>query len=151
VAANRKAKQTVSFRHRLLAELLNRVKPQLAAEELRLVARFVLHSLSHELACRLGKRRGLQNAKDARPWETAEKARALSKNVDAAELAVLLFEAILLGSAGSTTPDKKDDLLTDAAAIYKIPVKTLRAAIAKEEKTRAQKKATKPEGKRTRK
>jgi hypothetical protein len=113
-AANRKAKQTLSFRHRLLAEILKRVKPQFGPEELRLVVRFVLQALPHELACRLGKRRGLETAKNPRYWEISEKAPALYKKKDAAELAVLLFEVMLLGSAGSTTAGKTDDLLTDA-------------------------------------
>ena len=73
-AANQKAKQTLAFRHRLLADVLKRVKPQFGTEELRMVAQFVLRSLSHELVCRLAKRHGLQNPKDAHDWQMAEKA-----------------------------------------------------------------------------
>src|SRR6202521_5216228 len=98
-AATRKAKQTISFRHRLMADVLKRVKPQFGTEELRMVACFALRSLPHELTCRLAKRHGLQNRKDPRDYQMAEKARALYKKADAAELAVLIFEAMLLGSA----------------------------------------------------
>jgi hypothetical protein len=45
-----------------------RVKPPFGLDELRIVGRFVLHSLSHDLACRLAKRRGLANSKDAHDW-----------------------------------------------------------------------------------
>ena len=83
-AANQKAKQTLAFRHRLLADVLKRVKPQFGTEELRMVAQFVLRSLSHELACRLAKRHGFQNPKDAHDWQMAEKARTLYKKADAA-------------------------------------------------------------------
>lgn len=135
-AENRKAKQTLTFRHRLLSEILERVKPQLGCEELRLVARFVLNSLSHDLVCRLAKRRGLQKDKDPHDWQTVEKARTLYKKLDAAELTVLLFEAMLLGSVGNTNPDRDDDPLTAAAALSRVDVKALRAAIVKEEKTK---------------
>ena len=57
-AANQRTKQTLAFRHRLLADVLKRVKSQFGTEELRMVAQFVLRSLSHELACRLAKRHG---------------------------------------------------------------------------------------------
>ncbi|HEV7514549.1 MAG TPA: hypothetical protein VGO27_22840 [Candidatus Acidoferrum sp.] len=150
-ASNRKAKQTLSFRHRLLAEVLKRVKQPIGAEELRLVTRFVLRSLPHELACRLAKRRGLHNAKNARDWELPEKARALYKKASAVELAALLFEAILIGSAGGSTADKNDDPLVDAAAVYKIRVNALRATVAKDEKAKLQKKGAKLKGEPTRK
>jgi ParB family chromosome partitioning protein len=149
-AANRKAKQTLAFRHRLLADVLKRVKPQLGTEELRMVAQFVLRSLSHELVCRLAKRHGFHNPKDAHEWQMAEKVRTLSKKADAAALAVLLFEAMLISSAGSATVNKDDDPLVDAARLYKIDSKALRAAVAKAEKDKAQKKeeATRTKGKR---
>jgi len=67
-AANRKAKETISFRHRLMAEVLKRVKPQFGTEEMRMVACFALRSMPHEQACRLAKRHGLQNPKDPRDW-----------------------------------------------------------------------------------
>ena len=59
-----------------------------------MVAQFVLRSLSHELVCRLAKRHGLQNPKDAHDWQMAEKARTASykKRSHAAGLAVLTFE-----------------------------------------------------------
>jgi ParB family chromosome partitioning protein len=133
-AANKKAKHTLAFRHRLLADVLKRVKPQLGTEELRMVAQFVLRSLSHELACRLAKRHGLQNPKDAHDWQMAEKARALYKKADAGGLAVLMFEAMLIGSAGSATENKDDDPLTEAACFYKVDTKALRGAVVKAEK-----------------
>src|SRR5882724_6696429 len=139
-AANKKAKQTLAFRHRLLADVLKRVKPQLGSEELRMVAQFVLRSLSHELACRLAKRHGLQNPKDAHDWQMAEKARVLYKKTDAAGLAALIFETMLIGPAGSATVNKDDDLLTEAASHYKVDTKALRIAVAKAEKDKAQKK-----------
>jgi ParB family transcriptional regulator, chromosome partitioning protein len=128
-AANKKAKLAVTFRHRLLADVLKRVKPQFGIEELRMVAQFVLRSLSHELACRLAKRHGLQNPKDACDWQIAEKARTLYKKADAAALAVLIFEAMLISPTASATVDKDDDPLTDAAALYKVDVKKLRGAL----------------------
>ena len=82
-AANQKAKQTLAFRYRLLADVLKRVKPEFGTEELRMVARFVLRSLSHELVCRVAKRHGFQNPKDAHDWQMAEKARTLYKKADA--------------------------------------------------------------------
>jgi ParB family chromosome partitioning protein len=139
-AANRKAKETLAFRHRLLADVLKRAKPQFGTEELRMVAQFVLQSLSHELACRLAKRHGLQNPKDAHDWQVAEKARTLYKKADAAGLAALIFEAMLIGPAGSATVNKDDDPLADAASLYKVDAKALRIAVAKAEKEKAQKK-----------
>src|SRR5258706_6933414 len=71
-AANWKAKETLTFRHRLLADVLKRVKPQFGTGELRMVAQFLLRSLSHELACRLAKRHGFQNPKDAHDWQVQQ-------------------------------------------------------------------------------
>ena len=139
-AANQKAKQTLAFRHRLLADVLKRVKPQFGSKELRMVAQFVLRSLSHELACRIAKRHGLQNPKDAHDWQMAEKARTLYKKADASGLAALIFEAILIGPAGSATVNKDDDPLADTACLYKVDAKTLRTAVVKAEKEKAQKK-----------
>jgi ParB family transcriptional regulator, chromosome partitioning protein len=146
-AANRKMKQIISFRHRLLADVLKRVKPQFGTEEMRMVACFALRSLPHELACRLAKRHGLQNPKDPRDYQIAEKARTLYKKADAAGLAVLIFEAILLGSAERTIDSKDDDPLSVAAALFKIDTKALRASVADEAKQKAQKKAQKTPGK----
>ena len=139
-AANRKANQTLAFRHRLLADVLNRMKPQLGTEELRMVAQFVLRSLSHELVCRLAKRHGLQNPKDTHDWQMAEKARALYKKTDADGLTVLIFEAMLIGCAGSAIVNKDDDPLTEAACLYKVDTKAVRAAVAKAEKQKARSK-----------
>jgi ParB family chromosome partitioning protein len=140
-AANKKAKHTLAFRHRLLADVLKRVKPQLGTEELRMVTQFVLRSLSHELVCRVAKRHGLQNPKDAHDWQMAEKARALYKKADADGLTVLMFEAMLIGSAGSATENKDDDPLTEAACLYKIDTKALRGAVVKAEKEKTRTKA----------
>jgi hypothetical protein len=62
----------------------------------------------------------------------AEKARTLYKKADAAALAVLIFESILLGPAASGTATKDDDPLTDAAALYKVDIKRLRGALLKD-------------------
>src|SRR5207302_445436 len=113
-AANRKIKQTISFRHRLMADVLKRVKPQFGTEQMRMVACFALRSLPHELACRLAKRHGLQSPKDPRDYQMGEKARTLYKKADAAGLAVLIFEAMLLGSAERATESKDDDPLSIA-------------------------------------
>src|SRR5216683_3940452 len=78
-AENRKAKQTVNLRYRILAEVLKRVKPPFGNEELRIVAQFILRSLSHDLACRLAKRHGLESSKKEQDWELADKARSLYK------------------------------------------------------------------------
>jgi 2-hydroxychromene-2-carboxylate isomerase len=91
-------------------------------------------------ACRLAKRHGLQNPKEVRDWQVAEKARMLYKKADAAGLAVLIFEAMLIGPAGSAIVNKDDDQLADAARLYKVDTKTLRAAVAKAEEEKAQKK-----------
>src|SRR5580704_11752665 len=128
-AANQKAKQTLAFRHRLLADVLKRVKPQFGTQELRMLAQFVLRSLSHELLCRLAKRHDLQNPQDARDWQMTEKAQTLYRKADAAALAVLIFEAMLINPAGSATVDKDDDLLVNAARFYKIDAKALRTAV----------------------
>jgi len=112
-----------------------------------MVACFALRSLPHELACRLAKRHGLQNPKDPRNWQIAEKARTLYKKADAAELAMLIFEAILVGCVESTSESKDDDPLATAAGLYKIDAKALRAVVAKEAKGKAQKKAEKTGGK----
>jgi hypothetical protein len=108
-----------------------------------MVACFALRSLPHELTCRLAKRHGLQNPKDPRDYQMAEKARTLYKKADAAELAVLIFEAMLLGSADRTTANKDDDPLSIAAALFKIDTKAVRASVAKEEQSKVQKKAKK--------
>ena len=139
-AANQKAKQTLTFRHRLLADVLKRVKPQFGREELRMVAQFVLRSLSHELACRLAKRHGLQNSKDAHDWQMAEKARTLYKKMDAANLAVLIFEAMLIGPAGAASESNDGDPMLDAANLFNVDAKALRVAVAKAEKEKLQKK-----------
>jgi ParB family chromosome partitioning protein len=138
--ANRKAKETLAFRHRLLTDILKRVKPQFGTEELRMVAQFVLRSLSHDLACRLAKRHDLQNPKDAHDWQMAEKARTLYKKADGAALAVLIFEAMLISPAGNASASKDDDPLADAASLYKVDTKALRAAVAKAETEEAAKK-----------
>jgi ParB family chromosome partitioning protein len=145
-AANRKMKQTISFRHRLMADVLKRVKPQFGTEQMRMVACFALRSLPHDLTSRLAKRHGLQNPKDPRDYQMAEKARTLYKKADAAELAVLIFEAMLLGSVERTTENKEDDPLSIAASLFKIDAKAVRASVAKEEQARAQKKAKKTAG-----
>ena len=77
----------------------------------------------------------------------AEKARTLYKKADAAGLAMLIFEAILVGCVDSTSESKDDDPLVTAAALYKIDVKALRTAVAKETKEKAEKKAKKPSSK----
>jgi ParB family chromosome partitioning protein len=146
-AANRKAKETIFFRHRLMAEVLKRVKPHFGTEEMRMVACFALRSLPHEQACRLAKRHGLQNPKEPRDWQMAEKARALYKKADAAELAMLIFKAILVGCVEGASETKDGDPLATAAALYKIDAKGLRAVVAKEVKEKARKKAKKPAGK----
>jgi len=132
-AENRKAKQTVNLRYRILAEVLKRVKPPFGNEELRIVAQFILRSLSHDLACRLAKRHGLEPSKKGQDWELADKARSLYKTVDGAALAALIFEAVLLAPAGTAT-ETKDDPLTDAARLYKVDVKALRSAVVKAER-----------------
>jgi hypothetical protein len=76
----------------------------------------------------------------------AEKARTLYKKANAAGLAVLIFEAMLLGSADRTTESKDDDPLSIAATLFKIDTKALRAVAAKEAKQKAQKKAEKTVG-----
>ena len=140
-AANQKAKQTLAFRHRLLADVLKRVKSQLGTDELRMVAQFVLHSLSHELLCRLAKRHGFENPKDVHDWQMAEKARTLYEKADGAGLAVLIFEAMLIGAAGSTTVSKDDDLLAEAASVYKVDTKALHRAVVKAEQEKVRTKA----------
>jgi hypothetical protein len=60
---------------------------------------------------------------------------------------VLIFEAMLLGSADRTTDSKDYDPLSIAAAAFKIDTKTLRASVAEETKQKAQKKAQKTTGK----
>jgi hypothetical protein len=107
---------------------------------MRIVARFVLQSLPHELALRLAKRRGLQTAKGNGDWEVAEKARTLYRAANSSDLARLIFEAILIGSAAKVDADKKDDLLTDAATLHKVDAKVLRVAVEKDEKEKAEKK-----------
>src|SRR6266481_9864255 len=145
-AANRKMKQTISFRHRLMADVLKRVKPQFGTEQMRMVACFALRSLPHVLACRLAERHDLQNPKDPRDYQMAEKARTLYKKADAAELAVLIFEAMLLGAAERTTENKEDDPLSIAASLFKIDTKALRASVAKEEQKKARKNTKKTVG-----
>jgi hypothetical protein len=125
-AARTKTKRTLVFRHRLLGEVLKRVKPSLGCEEIRLVARFALEALPHEVACRLAKRHAAQNGKEGHGWPLAEKARKLYRNAEPPELARLIFEAILLGSAGVPEQSKEDDLLIEAATFCKLDLKTLR-------------------------
>jgi len=73
----------------------------------------------------------------------AEKARTLYKKADAAGLARLLFEAILVGCVERASENKDDDPLATAAALYNVDTKTLRAAITREEREKAQKKTEK--------
>lgn len=123
--ANRKTKQTVALRHRILADVLKRAKPPFGTDELRLVAQHLVSSLSHHLACRLAKRHGFEPSKRGQEWELAEKARSLCKTVDGPALASLVWEAMLLALAANTT-ETKDDLLSSAAKLYKVDVKSLR-------------------------
>ena len=151
-AANRKAKQTVNLRHRILAEVLKRAKPPFGAGELRLVAQHVVGSLSHDLACRLAKRHGFELSKKGQDWELAEKARSLYKVTDGAALAALVWEAMLLALAAHSA-ETKDDLLTEVAKLYKVDVKALRRQTekAEKEKEERQKAAKQREGKTVRK
>ena len=71
----------------------------------------------------------------------------LYKKADAAGLAALILEAILIGSVESTSESKDDDPLATAAAIYKVDAKAVRAIVLKETKEKAQKKAQKSAGK----
>ena len=137
-AETRKAKQTVTLRHHILSEVLKRVKPPFGIEELRLVAQFVLRSLSHDLACRLAKRHDLQPSTKGQDWELADKARSLYKTTDGGALAALIFEAMLLALAANTT-EPKEDLLADAARHYKVDVKALRSTVVKADKEKEQK------------
>jgi hypothetical protein len=105
-----------------------------------MVAQFVLRSLSHDLVCRLAKRHGLQNPKATNDWQMAEKARTLYKKADAAALAVLIFEAMLISPSGNASPSKDDDPLADAASLYKVDTKALRSAVVKAENAKAEKK-----------
>ena len=143
IAAKRKAKQTLSLRHRVLAEVVKRVKTPFGCDELRVVARFVLRSLSHDLAGRLAKRHGLDNPKDPHDWHAAEKARNFYRRADAAGLAALIFEAMLVGPAGDVSVPKEDDLLADAARLCHVDVRRLRKAVAKDERVHVDKKAAK--------
>jgi len=140
-AENHKAKQTVCFRHLLLSETLKRVKAQLNNDQMRLVARFVLATIPHEQAVRLAKRHAIEAAKNEHDWHVVEKARNLYKSVGAGELARLILEAILVGSAANVHADKSDDLLSEAATLYEVDVKALQATIEKAEKKKAEKNA----------
>ena len=84
---------------------------------MRMVACFALRSLPHELACRLAKRHGLQNPKDPRDYQMAEKARTLYRKADAAGLAVLVFEAMCFAPPKGRTENKDDDPLSIAASL----------------------------------
>jgi ParB family chromosome partitioning protein len=147
----RKDKRTLTFRHRLMADVLKKVKPQLGTEEMRIIARFLLRSLRHDLAKQLAKRHGLQDPKDANDWKTVEKARTLYKKADARGIAQLIFEAILLDCVNTTNQNMDDDPLTDAAALYKIDAKALRAAVAHAGADKEAKKAAKKKGNNARK
>ena len=59
---------------------------------------------------------------------------------------MLIFEAMLLGSAERTPDSKDDDPLSIAAAVFKIDTKALRASVAEEARQKAQKKAQKTSG-----
>jgi hypothetical protein len=59
------------------------------------------------------------------------------------ELTVPLFEAMLLSSVGNTNPDP----LAAAAPLSRVDVEALRAAVAKEERTKKQKRAKSPRAK----
>jgi hypothetical protein len=115
-----------------------------------MVAQFALRSLSHELVCRLAKRHGFHNPKDAHDWQMAENTRTLYKKADATTLSVLIFEAMLMNAAGSATTDKNDDPLLDAAFLYKIDARALRTDVAKigKEKARSKSETTRAKGKR---
>jgi ParB family chromosome partitioning protein len=148
-AENLKAKQMTSFRHLLLSETLKRLKPQLGNEQLRLVARYILATLPHEQLLRLGKRHGLETTKDRNDWQVVEKARYLYKTTEATELARLLFEAMLVGSAANFHADKENDLLTDVATLYEVDRKALRAAVEKDARKKAERKKMKAQPKNT--
>jgi hypothetical protein len=139
-AANRKTKGTISFRHRLLADVLKRVKPHFGKEEMRMVAAFTLGSLPHEQACRIAERHGLGNPKDARDWQAAQKSRNALQKADTGGLARLIFETTLIGCVETTNEGKDDDPLSEAAGLFKVDTKPLRAAVAKGVKEETKKK-----------
>ena len=128
-----RAKETVNRRHRILTEVLQRVKLPLGADAVRLLARFILGSLSHDVACRLANRHSLEPSHKEHTWELAEKARSLHQTAEEGELARLLFEAMLVGVL-ATTSDTKDDLLLASAKLYKIDLKAIRKELRTNEK-----------------
>lgn len=130
----REAKQTASFRHLLLSETLKWIKPQLGSDQLRLLARFILTTLPHEQVARLAKRHNIEAARGQHDWHIVEKTRNLYKTTEDAELARLIFEAVLVGSAANIHKEKDDDLLADAAKLYGVDAKAIRAAVEKGEK-----------------
>jgi hypothetical protein len=70
----------------------------------------------------------------------AEKARTLYKKADGAALAFLIFEAMLIGPAGNASASKDDDPLANAASLYEVYTKALRATVAKAATEKAAKK-----------
>ena len=76
-----------------------------------------------------------------------EKSRSLRVEVYVAlltaGLAMLIFEAILVGCVEGTTESKDDDPLATAAALYKIDAKARRSVVTKEAREKARKKAEK--------
>jgi ParB family transcriptional regulator, chromosome partitioning protein len=131
--ANRKAKQMVTLRHRILAEVLKRAKPPFGTDELRLVAQHLVGSLSHDLACRLAKRHGFETSKKGQEWELADKARSISKTVDGPALAALVWETVLIALASQVT-EAKDDLSIHASRLYNVDVEALRSETQRAEK-----------------
>jgi hypothetical protein len=89
---------------------------------------------------RLAKRHAIEAAKSEHDWHVVEKARDLYKTAGAGELVRLIFEAMLVGLAANVHADKSDDLLTEAATLYEVDMKALRAAVERDEKKKAEKK-----------
>jgi ParB family chromosome partitioning protein len=125
-----KEKLAITTRHRVLATILQRASAPLRKADLLAVAHYLIGHLSYSQVPSLAKRHKVEAKKDS-----ASAQELLVKQVstyDESELCKLLLEIRLLDSAYQRSSTSRDDILFDAAKLYRVDTEKLQKAVAKE-------------------
>ncbi len=125
-----KEKLAITVRHRILAQVLERVSVPLKKADLLTIAQYVIGHLSYSQVPVLAKRHKVEEKKDASSAQEL-----LAKRVgayDEAELCKLLLEISLLDSAYQRSATTRNDVLMDAAKRYQVDIEKLQKAVAGE-------------------
>jgi ParB family chromosome partitioning protein len=125
-----KEKLAITTRHRILATILQRASAPLKKADLLAVAHYLIGHLSYSQVPALARRHKVEAKTD-----TASAQELLAKQVgtyDEAELGKLLLEISLLDSAYQRSTASRDDVLMDAAKLYRVDTEKLQKAVAEE-------------------